>query len=107
MSIHSSLRSGGKNRKFRSVLKRYERLKALKDKDLWSEQRSVLGIPKVKQQKVKVRKEKAAAPEAGAAGATPATAGAPAKGGAAASGKPAEAAASKAPGKEAAKPGKK
>mgnify|MGYP001566722956 CR=1 FL=1 len=73
MSIHSSLRAGGKGKKHRSVLKRYERLKVLKDKSLWGESISVLGIPKVKMQRIKVKKEKAVA-EAGAAGA-----GAPAK----------------------------
>ena len=70
MSIHSSLRAIGKGKKHRSVLKRYERLKELKEKNLWSEEKSVLGIPKVKQQKLKVKKEKAA-PAAGA-GAAPA-----------------------------------
>ena len=75
MSIHSSLRSAGKGRKHRSVLKRYERLKVLKDKSLWDEQKSVFGIPKVKMQKIKVKKEKAAAPaEAGKEGAVPAAA---------------------------------
>ena len=64
MSIHSSLRSGGKDKKHRSVLKRYERLKVLKDKNLWDEGKSVLGIPKVKMQKLRVKKEKAAAPAA-------------------------------------------
>ena len=64
MSIHSSLRTAEKGRRHRSVLKRYERLKVLKDKNLWDENKSVLGIPKVKMQKMKVKKEKAAAPEA-------------------------------------------
>ena len=54
MSIHSSLRSGGKGKKHRSVLKRYERLKILKEKNLWGAEKSVLGIPKVKMQKIKV-----------------------------------------------------
>ena len=58
MSVHSSLRGGGKGQKHRSVLKRYERLKVLKDKDLWSEEKSVLGLPKVKQVRLKVKKEK-------------------------------------------------
>ena len=61
MSIHSSLRSGGSDKKHRSVLKRFERLKVLKDGNLWNEQKSVLGIPKVKMQKLKVKKEKTAA----------------------------------------------
>ena len=76
MSIHSSLRSGGKDKKHRSVLKRHERLKTLKDKNLWDESKSVLGIPKVKMQKLRVKKEKAAAPAAGAA--APASGGKPA-----------------------------
>ena len=76
MSIHASLRGGGKGKKHRSVLKRYERLKILKDKGLWREELSVLGIPKVKMLRLKVKKEKAAAAET-APGAQPA-AGAPA-----------------------------
>jgi small basic protein (TIGR04137 family) len=78
MSIHSSLRSGGKDKKHRSVLKRYERLKMLKDKNLWDEAKPVLGIPKVKMQKLRVKKEKAAATDAGTAGATAPAAGKPA-----------------------------
>ena len=92
MSIHSSLRSGGKGRKHRSVLKRHERLKVLKDKNLWSEGRSVLGIPKVKMQKLKVKKEKAAA--AGTAAPAPGTA-APAAGATAPAGKPGQGGAAK------------
>ncbi len=82
MSIHSSLRSGGKDKKHRSVLKRYERLKVLKEKNLWDEEKSALGIPKVKMQKLKVKKEKAAAPAAdgAATAATPGKAAAPAEG---------------------------
>jgi small basic protein (TIGR04137 family) len=68
MSIHSSLRSSGSN-KHRSVLKRHERLKVLKDKNLWSEEKSPLGLAKVKMQRVKVKKEKAAAPDAAGAAA--------------------------------------
>ena len=71
MSIHSSLRASGSN-KHRSVLKRYERLKMLKDKNLWSDEKSPLGIPKVKMQRLKVKKEKAAAPDAAAGTAAPA-----------------------------------
>ena len=66
MSIHSSLRAAGKGKKHRSVLKRYERLKVLQDKNLWSKEKSVLGIPKVKMQKLKVKKEKVAAAGASA-----------------------------------------
>ncbi len=77
MSIHSSLRGGGKGKKHRSVLKRHERLKILKDKSLWDETKSVLGIPKVKMQKIKIKKEKAQAEgtPAGPGAAAPAPAG--------------------------------
>lgn len=78
MSIHSSLRSGGVGSKHRSVLKRYERLKILKDKNIWDDTKSVLGIVKVKMQKLKVRKEKAAAAEGAAAPAAGAAAAKPA-----------------------------
>ena len=78
MSIHSSLRTGGKDKKHRSVLKRYERLKTLKDKNLWDEGKSALGIPKVKMQKLRVKKEKSATPAADAAGAAAPAAGKPA-----------------------------
>lgn len=64
MSIHPSLRVGGKGKKHKSVLKRHERLKTLKEKGLWDETKSVFGIPKVKMVKVRVKKEKAAAPDA-------------------------------------------
>ena len=90
MSIHSSLRSGGANKKHRSVVKRYERLLILKDKNIWDEQKSVLGIPKVKMQKLKVKKEKATTAETAAPGAAPAAAKAaeaPAKGSSASAGK--------------------
>ena len=97
MSIHSSLRGGGKGKKHRSVLKRYERLRMLKTKGLWDEEKTVLGIPKVKMQKLKVKKEKAAAPAEGAAApaagkaAVPtAASSAPTKGGAPAGGKGAD-----------------
>jgi small basic protein (TIGR04137 family) len=92
MSIHSSLRSSGKGRKHRSVLKRYERLNVLKNKGLWDDTKTVLGLVKVKQQKLKVKKEK---PEAAAA-----AGGAPAAGAAA----PAGAAPKAAAGAKAAKP---
>jgi small basic protein (TIGR04137 family) len=75
MSIHSSLRSSGSTGRHRSVLKRYERLQVLKGKSVWSEEKSALGLPKVKQQKLKIKKEKAAGAEAKtAAGAAPAAA---------------------------------
>ncbi len=86
MSIHRSLKSVNTMKRHRSVLSRLERTKILQEKgslDLQSS--SVLGLPKVKHLKMRIRKEKAAAvtPEGGAAAApagTPAAAGAaPAK----------------------------
>ena len=85
MSIHRSLKSANTMKRHRSVLSRLERAKILQEKgslDLQSS--SVLGLPKVKHLKMRIRKEKAAAaaPEAGAAApaGTPAAAGAaPAK----------------------------
>ena len=71
MSIHSSLRGGGKDKKHRSVLKRYERLKVLKEKNLWDESKSATGLPKVKMQKQKVKKDKAATSDAAAGAAAP------------------------------------
>ena len=57
MSIHGSLRSGkGFAGAQRSVLKRHERVRWLMDKGEWKEGRSVFGLPKIKQIKVKSRK---------------------------------------------------
>lgn len=90
MSQHPSLRSSDKDKAQRSVLKRYERVKTLKDKELWAQEKdSVFGLPKVKVTRFKIKKEKAAAEETAetAEGAVPAPGAAPAA----------------APGKEAAK----
>lgn len=57
MSIHSSLRPiGGKGGTFRSVLKRFERLQQLLTQGQWNDQRSIFGLPKTKQERIKVRK---------------------------------------------------
>ena len=82
MSQHPSLRSSDKDKKARSVLKRYERIKTLEDKEKWDEKKdSVFGLPKVKVTRFKIKKEKAAAVEGAetapdaAAGAAPAVPG--------------------------------
>jgi len=82
MSQHPSLRSADKDKAQRSVLKRYERVKILKEKDKWKDGESVYGLPKVKIVKFKVKKEKVVAAAEGAApeGAAPAAGAAPAKG---------------------------
>ena len=68
MSQHPSLRISDKDKKHRSVLKRHERIKQLKEKEKWNEEDSVYGLPKVKITRFKIKKEKAAAAE-GAEGA--------------------------------------
>ena len=83
MSQHPSLRSSDKDKKQRSVLKRYERIKTLQDKEKWDEKKdSVFGLPKVKVTRFKIKKEKAAVAEgaetvegAGGTGAAPAAPG--------------------------------
>jgi small basic protein (TIGR04137 family) len=107
MSQHPSLRSSEKDKKQRSVLKRYERIKTLQDKEKWDEKKdSVFGLPKVKVTRFKIKKEKAAAAE-GAETAEGAAAGAaPAAPGKEAAGK-APAAGAKAPAADAKKEAKK
>lgn len=91
MSQHPSLSSSDKDKQHRSVLKRYEKVRLLKEKEKWKDGDSVYGLPKVKIIRFKIKKEKAAAaegtesPEAAAPGAAPAAPGAaksaaPAKG---------------------------
>jgi small basic protein (TIGR04137 family) len=92
MTQHSSLKSGGEG-KFRSVLKRFEKLKELIESEKWTEEKdSIFHLPKVKRIKFKIKKVKAAAEEEGVAaeGAAAAGEGAPAKEGAAAKGAPAK-----------------
>jgi small basic protein (TIGR04137 family) len=77
MSIHSSLRSdthaAGSRR---NVLKRHERVRHLMGQGSWDEGRSVFGLPKIKQTKLKARKaaakEKAESAAQAPAGSTPA-----------------------------------
>jgi len=96
MTMHPSLRTGSGKKGHRSVLKRHERLPILMEKDKWDETQSVFGLAKVKTLKVKVKKEKAATPEAGAeAGAATPAAGSAAPLKAAASAKAAAPAAKK------------
>lgn len=77
MSQHPSLRSSDKDKQHRSVLKRYERLKLLKDKEKWDEKKSVFGLQKVRVIKFKIKKEKAAAAEGAEEGAAAPGAAAP------------------------------
>ena len=74
MSIHPSLRSvGGQGASRRNVMKRHERVRHLMEQGLWPEGRSVFGLPKIKQTRLKARKAAAKEKEEGAAkGAAPA-----------------------------------
>jgi len=74
MSLHPSLRTG-KSDSHKSVLTRLERFLHLKKDDKWTEESTVLGIPKVRIIKLKIKKkpkaeevptEEAAAAAAGA-----------------------------------------
>jgi len=58
MSIHPSFRGAARGAQQRSVLKRIERIKDLIVKGLWTDERSVLGLPKTKIIKIKIKKEK-------------------------------------------------
>jgi small basic protein (TIGR04137 family) len=61
MSIDRSLKVKGALSRHRNVLTRAERIKQLKDEERWSEQDSLLGLPKVAHRKGHVaRKEKTA-----------------------------------------------
>jgi len=90
MSQHPSLRSKTKDVIQRSVLKRYERLKALVDKEEWDEEHSIYKMPKQKIVKFKIKKEKSAEAAEAAEGAEGEAA-------------PADQAQAKAPGKDAGK----
>ncbi|HEX9780356.1 MAG TPA: small basic protein [bacterium] len=75
MSIHPSLRSRkASTGALRNVLKRFERVRHLQERGTWTDGRSVYGLPKIKQTKVKARKS--AAKETEAAAAAPAAPGA-------------------------------
>ena len=57
MSIHSSLRTPkGAASASRNVLKRHERVRHLLTLGTWAPGQSVLGLPKIKQMRMKVRK---------------------------------------------------
>ena len=57
MSLHPSLRQGGKKGGSRTVLKRDERIKKMVDKGTWGENGKVFGLPKTKIVKMKLAKK--------------------------------------------------
>ncbi|MFC1594493.1 small basic protein [Candidatus Omnitrophota bacterium] len=80
MSIHRSLRGSEKDKQQRSVLKRIEKIKHLKEKDEWNEGDSVFGLPKIKIVKIKFKKEKPVAEKTEEAAGAAAETAAPAEG---------------------------
>ncbi len=67
MSQHPSLKLGASAGKFRSVIKRHEKVKELAEKDKWDEEKnSVYKLPKVKRILFKIKKSKSADDEEGA-----------------------------------------
>jgi small basic protein (TIGR04137 family) len=78
MSIHSSLRSKGALAKHRNVLSRVERIARLEEGGRWKEDTNlVIGLPKVRNIKVRTKKKaKDAVPAEGEAAAAAPTAGA-------------------------------
>jgi small basic protein (TIGR04137 family) len=97
MTQHPSLKGSKAGGKFRSVLKRYEKIKELDEKDKWDEEKdSVYKLPKIKRIKFKVKKTKG--PDEEKEGAEGAEGASPAAG--------ATAAKPEAPGKEKGKAGK-
>jgi len=56
MSQHRSLRGAPKDKKIRSVHNRFERIKELQEKGSWDDKKSVFGLPKVKVERIKVKK---------------------------------------------------
>jgi len=61
MSVHPSLSSKSKGRRSRSVLKRFEKLKELQEKEKWKPGESCFGLPKIKTLRWKAKKAKKAA----------------------------------------------
>ncbi|MEE3371352.1 MAG: small basic protein [Planctomycetota bacterium] len=58
MTLDKSLKVRAGLARQRSVLKRVERLEKLKESDRWSEGQSVFGLPKVRVQKLVLKKKK-------------------------------------------------
>lgn len=57
MGLHSSLKRAEKMGASRSVMTRTERIKWLIDKGQWSDEKRVLGLPKIKVVKLKTAKK--------------------------------------------------
>ena len=66
MTMDKSLRVRKGSTSVRAVLSRAERIARLKEQDHWTEGRSPLGLPKVRVQKMVMKKKKKAKEEPGA-----------------------------------------
>ncbi|MHC4885179.1 MAG: small basic protein [Planctomycetota bacterium] len=64
MSLHKSLKTGNAMVGHRNVLTRVERLEKLEAQGRWGEEKSILGIPSVRNPKPVAKKKKKAAPTA-------------------------------------------
>jgi small basic protein (TIGR04137 family) len=84
MTIDKSLKVKRGMARVRNVLNRAERLGKLQEAERWTEGDSVLGLPKVRVQKLALKKKKKAKKEEGEEGAEGAAAATPAEGAAAA-----------------------
>lgn len=57
MGMHPTLKRAGRSSKFRSVMKRRERIQWLIEKGVWSDDSRVFGLPKIKVLKIKAGKK--------------------------------------------------
>lgn len=71
MSIDRSLKIKGALSRHRNVLSRAERIERLKEEELWSQDQSAFGLPKVANRKVRTAKKIKEAPTEEAAAETP------------------------------------
>ena len=71
MSQHSSLKVSSVGARHRNVLKRHERIKRLKEMEIWKDRGSALRLPKIKSMKIKVKKTKSEKAGEAAPGQTP------------------------------------
>ncbi|MCK4886101.1 MAG: small basic protein [Planctomycetes bacterium] len=63
MSIDRSLKLKGALERHRNVLSRAERIEKLQEEERWTEEESLMGLPKVANRKVSSGKKEKAAPE--------------------------------------------
>ncbi len=63
MSIDRSLKVKGALERHRNVLSRAERIEKLQEEERWTEEESLMGLPKVSNRKVRSSKKEKAAPE--------------------------------------------